>query len=393
MDDRQQKKKAPAAAAALSPSAMPRRTGLFSDETKVAEEDRDRRLKRAISKARSKRKLFPTDDDGRTVNLDANIVHFRGENPAQAERKSSPRRNIKTHARGEAQKHSSSNSSKSIPSTISFRSTCTRASSKKSRSISSYKNSKSKRRRRKRKTVRPDYHSSQAEIISRAQDDSPATAQEKKTEEEAHMPRVGRYVKAFGRRLWYGPDGDEDLNDIDLCDVCRILWLNQEKPMFREENDVRSDMELLDVIPSNNDEIEADFDKPPVVQPVTEGDFSGSDNVNVNVKKEEEDAEVKFDGESPIKEDASTYTEKSSRPAKREAKARVDLSSTSLRSLGSTRTTDGLFEPFPAIDANRSHGRARPNMFVDWMRLSKMKVTVLSNPRLMVNDLKTEQKY
>lgn len=176
---------------------MPRRTGLFSDETEVAEEDRDRRLKRAISKARSKRKLFPTDDDGRTVNLDANIVHFRGENPAQAERKSSPRRNIKTHARGEAQKHSSSNSSKSIPSTISFRSTCTRASSKKSRSVSN-KNSKSKRRRRKRKTVRPDYHSSQAEIISRAQDDSPATAQEKKTEEEAHMPRVGRYVKAFG---------------------------------------------------------------------------------------------------------------------------------------------------------------------------------------------------
>ena len=36
--------------------------------------------------------------------------------------------------------------------------------------------------------------------------------------------------------------------------------------------------------------------------------------------------------------------------------------------------------------------RARPNMFVDWMQLSKKKMTVLSNPRLMVNDLKTEQK-
>ena len=79
--------------------------------------------------------------------------------------------------------------------------------------------------------------------------------------------------------------------------------------------------------------------------------------------------------------------------AKAEAKARADVSSTSLRCRGSTMTTDGLFEPFPATDANRSHGRARPNIFVDWMQLSKKKMTVLSNPRLMVNDPKTEQKY
>ena len=101
MDDigRQPKKKA--TAAALSPSAKPaRRTDLFSDETDAAKEKKDRRLKRAISKARSKRKLFPTDD-GRTLNVDANISRAdeREEKPARAEQKSSPRVNIKAHAR------------------------------------------------------------------------------------------------------------------------------------------------------------------------------------------------------------------------------------------------------------------------------------------------------
>ena len=101
MDDigRQPKKKA--TAAALSPSAKPaRRTDLFSDETDAAKEKKDRRLKRAISKARSKRKLYPTDD-GRTLNVDANIsrAYEREEKPARAEQKSSPRVNIKAHAR------------------------------------------------------------------------------------------------------------------------------------------------------------------------------------------------------------------------------------------------------------------------------------------------------
>ena len=384
MDDigRQPKKTAPAAAAAaaLSPSAKStRRTGLFSDETDAAKEKRDRRLKRAISKARSKRKLFPTDD-GRNYKVDANISRGacdRDEKPARAEQKSSPRKSIQTHARQKGdQKHSSTNSSNSIPSTISFRSTRTRASSKKTRS-SYTKHSKSKRGRRNRKTVYPDHHhSSQVKVIDKAKDDPPAAAKEKKKEEEeAHMARVSRYVKAFGRSIWHGPDGDEDLNDIDLCDVCRVLWLNREKRIFREENDVRGDVELLDVVH---------------MQTVTEGNTSCNDNVK---KKEEGGAQSKSGGGSQRKEDTRAYTEKPSPPAKAEAKARADVSSTSLRSLGSTTKTDGLFEPFPATDVNRSHGRSRPNMFVDWMRLSKKKITVLSNPRLMVNDLKTEQKY
>ena len=67
-----QKAPAAAAAAALSPSAKPtacRRTDLFSDEVDAAKEKRDRRLKRAISKARSKRKLFSTDDGRARPNM------------------------------------------------------------------------------------------------------------------------------------------------------------------------------------------------------------------------------------------------------------------------------------------------------------------------------------
>ena len=103
------------------------------------------------------------------------------------------------------------------------------------------------------------------------------------------MARVSRYVKAFGRRIWHGPDGDEDLNNIDLCDVCRVLWLNREKSIFREENDVRGDLELLDVVH---------------MQIVTESDTCTGCNDDVN-------KEGKFEGESQIEE--SKCTEKPSR--------------------------------------------------------------------------------
>lgn len=75
------------------------------------------------------------------------------------------------------------------------------------------------------------------------------------------------------------------------------------------------------------------------------------------------------------------------------ASARIDLSSASLNTRRSIATRR-LFEPFPPVPITRDR-RERPKIkpcaFVDWINVARKKVAVLVHPRLMVNDLSTEQ--
>lgn len=68
--------------------------------------------------------------------------------------------------------------------------------------------------------------------------------------------------------------------------------------------------------------------------------------------------------------------------------ARIDLSSASLNTRRSVATRR-LFEPFPS--ARRERRKIKPCALVDWINVAWKKTAVLVHPRLMVNDLSTEQ--
>ena len=68
--------------------------------------------------------------------------------------------------------------------------------------------------------------------------------------------------------------------------------------------------------------------------------------------------------------------------------ARIDLSSASLNTRRSVATRR-LFEPFPT--AGRERRKIKPCALVDWINVAWKKTAVLVHPRLMVNDLSTEQ--
>lgn len=70
------------------------------------------------------------------------------------------------------------------------------------------------------------------------------------------------------------------------------------------------------------------------------------------------------------------------------ASARIDLSSASLNTRRSVATRR-LFEPFPS--ARRERRKIKPCALVDWINVAWKKTAVLVHPRLMVNDLSTEQ--
>ena len=73
--------------------------------------------------------------------------------------------------------------------------------------------------------------------------------------------------------------------------------------------------------------------------------------------------------------------------------ARIDLSSASLNTRRSVATRR-LFEPFPSdppIRDGRERRKIKPCALVDWINLAWKKTAVLVHPRLMVNDLSTEQ--
>ena len=75
------------------------------------------------------------------------------------------------------------------------------------------------------------------------------------------------------------------------------------------------------------------------------------------------------------------------------ASARIDLSSASLNTRRSTATRR-LFEPFPSAPPmrdGRERRKIKPCALVDWINVAWKKTAVLVHPRLMVNDLSTEQ--